>query len=248
MDEKFSLKLNGFQTNVASSFSKLRNQAIFNDVTLVSRDKKQINAHRVVLSASSSFFSSILQHNTQTHLMICLDGISSAELENVLDYIYLGEVQISQDDLDRFMEIAEKLELEGLLTFDNKEYEPKSEEKTNDPVSSHGYEVTETKFPTNKSKIVMKTGDFSTIEELDRQIIQHIVRTSDGYECGICNHTAKYSSHIKEHIESHFKGLSFACEFCGNNFSSRGSLRNHVRHCKNKLNKISHSSRSSSHN
>ena len=79
----------------------------------------------------------------------------------------------------------------------------------------------------------MNADDFSTIEELDRKILQQIVRTTEGNKCGFCDYTSKYSSHLKEHIESHFKGLSFACKFCSNNFSNRGNLRKHASRCKN---------------
>ena len=70
MDEKYLLKWNDFQTNVVSSFGKLRNQSTFTDITLVSADKKQIYAHQVVLATSSGFFSHILEQNLQSHLMM----------------------------------------------------------------------------------------------------------------------------------------------------------------------------------
>ena len=230
MDEKFSLKWNDFQINVVSSFNRLRNQSTFTDVTLVSADKKQISAHKIVLAASSGFFSNIFEQNTQSHLMICLDGISSTELTSVLDYIYLGEVKIFQENLDRFLKVCEKLELEGLLTSD--EFEPKTDEKPYDTKTLDDYEITETEsFSTKQSRIVMNANGLSTIEELDSQILQQIVKTPDGNNCGICNYTSKKVSHLKEHIESHFKGLSFACKFCGKNFSSRAVLRKH-KNCK----------------
>ena len=53
MAEKFCLKWNDFQTNVTSSFRKLRNSDEFYDVTLVSDDQQQMSAHKIVLSASS---------------------------------------------------------------------------------------------------------------------------------------------------------------------------------------------------
>ena len=230
MDERFSLKWNDFQINVVSSFNRLRNQSTFTDVTLVSADKKQISAHKIVLAASSGFFSNIFEQNTQSHLMICLDGISSTELTSVLDYIYLGEVKIFQENLDRFLKVGEKLELEGLLTSD--EFEPKTDEKPYDTKTLDDYEITETEsFSTKQSRIVMNANVLSTIEELDSQILQQIVKTPDGNNCGICNYTSKKVSHLKEHIESHFKGLSFACKFCGKNFSSRAVLRKH-KNCK----------------
>ena len=39
----------------------------------------------------------------------------------MLDYIYQGEVQIYQENLDRFLEIAKKFNLGGLVTEENDE-------------------------------------------------------------------------------------------------------------------------------
>ena len=39
----------------------------------------------------------------------------NSDLNNVLDFIYEGQVQIYQHDLDRFLRIAERLKLEGLM-------------------------------------------------------------------------------------------------------------------------------------
>ena len=94
MSEKFSLKWNDFQTNVTKSFSKLRKEEDFYDVTLVSDDQKQISAHKLVLSSCSEYFKNILKHNKHQHPLLCLEGIDSQELNNVLDYIYYGEVQV----------------------------------------------------------------------------------------------------------------------------------------------------------
>merc|ERR1712243_492935 len=98
--EKLELKWTEFQSNVPSLFMKLRSRSEFHDVTLVSDDQKQISAHKVVLSVCSDFFNTILEKNKHSHPMICLDGISSAQLENILDYIYFGEVQVYQDEIN----------------------------------------------------------------------------------------------------------------------------------------------------
>ena len=55
--------------------------------------------------------------------MLCLTGIGSEDLEYVLNYIYQGEVQIFQRDIDNFLEIAQRLKLQGLLTSDKENYE-----------------------------------------------------------------------------------------------------------------------------
>ena len=138
MSEKFCLKWNDFQSNVTRSFCRLRNEDDFCDVTLVSDDKVQVSAHRVVLSTCSEYFKTILKQNKHQHPLLCLEGIDSNEMKNVLDYIYNGEIQIHQEDLDRFLHVAQRLQLEGLITEDGKQdYRQDFEVKENN--------VTETK-------------------------------------------------------------------------------------------------------
>ena len=54
--EKFSLKWNDYQSNASKSFQSLRHKEDFCDVTLVGDDYKQVQAHKVILSACSPFF------------------------------------------------------------------------------------------------------------------------------------------------------------------------------------------------
>ena len=119
MAEKFCLKWNDFSSNVSKSFGLFRTADYLHDVTLVSDDYKQVSAHKLVLSACSEYFRNIFKNNHTKnihHLLLCLDGISSTDLENIVDYIYNGEIQIYQDNLDRFLTIAQRFRLEGLLS------------------------------------------------------------------------------------------------------------------------------------
>ena len=105
MSEKFCLKWNDFQTNVTNSFKQLRNSDDFYDVTLVSDDKQQVSAHKIVLASSSEYFKDVLKNNKHSHPLLCLNGVNSQELNFVLDYMYNGEVQIYQENLDGFLEL-----------------------------------------------------------------------------------------------------------------------------------------------
>ena len=116
MSEKFCLKWNDFKTTVSNSFSILRQEKDFFDVTLVSDDETQISAHKLVLSACSDFFKSILRNNSHSHPLLYLSGIHSTNLSLILDYIYQGEAQIYQEHLDSFLDVARKLKIEGLIT------------------------------------------------------------------------------------------------------------------------------------
>ena len=115
--EQFALTWNDFQERVSTSFKKLRIEKDLFDVTLISDDEEQILAHKLLLSACSSFFKSILKKSSNTtHPLIYLSGIDSRNLNMIVDYIYQGEVQIYQDQLDKFLEVAHRLKVEDLLS------------------------------------------------------------------------------------------------------------------------------------
>ena len=83
--EKFSLKWNDFEKNVSRTFISLRKQVNLQDVTLVGKDQRQVSAHRLVLSACSEFFKNIFNTNSQSNLVLYLEGVTSEELSLVLD-------------------------------------------------------------------------------------------------------------------------------------------------------------------
>ena len=118
--EKFCLKWNDFQQNIISSYQDLRKEEEFSDVTLVCEDDHQIEAHRIILTACSPFFSVFLRRNKHPHPMIYMRGIKAKELVAIVDFIYHGETNIYQEDLDGFLALAEELQLKGLATSENK--------------------------------------------------------------------------------------------------------------------------------
>ena len=115
MSDYFFLKWNDFQSTVSQSFNILRQEEEFYDVTLVSEDEVQLFAHKLVLSACSSFFKNILKKNVHQSPLIYLSGIGSNNMKKVLDYICCGEVQLLYEQVDSFLEVAKELKISGLL-------------------------------------------------------------------------------------------------------------------------------------
>ena len=60
MSDKLCLQWNEFRKNVKSAFGRLRNDKEFTDVTLACEDGQLMEAHKVILAASSPFFEKIL--------------------------------------------------------------------------------------------------------------------------------------------------------------------------------------------
>ena len=67
----------------------------FADVTLVSGDGTKFQAHKTVLSSSSTFFRDILLDNNENQrVMLFLKGVKAKELELLLEFIYTGVCQV----------------------------------------------------------------------------------------------------------------------------------------------------------
>jgi len=111
--EKFCLRWNDFENNISSAFRELRDDKDFFDVTLAC-DDDQIQAHKVILSACSPFFRNILRRNVHQHPLLYLKGVKYTDLQSVLNFMYHGEVNIAQEELNSFLAVAEDLRVKGL--------------------------------------------------------------------------------------------------------------------------------------
>ena len=111
--DKFCLRWNDFETNISSAFKELREDKDFFDVTLACEDD-QVQAHKVILSACSPFFKTVLRRNRHEHPLLYLKGVKYQEMLSVLNFMYHGEVNVAQDELNSFLSIAEELQVKGL--------------------------------------------------------------------------------------------------------------------------------------
>merc|ERR1712013_194753 len=109
--DKFCLKWNDFESNISDAFKDLREQKDFFDVTLACDDQSQIEAHKVILSACSPFFRNILRRNPHQHPLLYIKGVKFKELVAILDFMYMGEVNVVQDELNTFLVVAEELKV-----------------------------------------------------------------------------------------------------------------------------------------
>jgi len=112
-DSKFCLRWNDFESNISSAFKELREDKDFFDVTLACEDD-QLQAHKVILSACSPFFKTVLRRNRHEHPLLYLKGVKYQELVAVLNFMYHGEVNVAQEELNSFLAIAEELKVKGL--------------------------------------------------------------------------------------------------------------------------------------
>jgi len=122
--EKFCLRWNDFESNISVAFRELREDKDFFDVTLACEDN-QLSAHKVILSACSPFFRNILRRNPHQHPLLYLRGVRHSDLQSVLNFMYHGEVNVAQEELNSFLAVAEDLKVKGLTQNNSTPSAPK---------------------------------------------------------------------------------------------------------------------------
>ena len=254
MSEKLCLKWNDFQENVNTAFGNLREGGDFADVTLACEDGQQIEAHKVILAASSPFFESLLKRNRHPHPLIYMRGMKFEDLLAIIDFLYCGEANVFQENLDSFLAIAEELKLKGLMgqTEDvEKETESNCEESTLGKINPKPFYKREKSNlnsgqsnsipqPTSgqinsERRVALPNFVSGDLKELDEKVKSLMTFSENriGKEQGrarICKVCGKegHSMGIRDHIEAnHLEGVSLPCNVCEKTFRSRMILRKH---------------------
>ena len=249
--EKFCLQWNDFQNNVISAFGDLRDDNDFTDVTLACEDGQQVEAHKVVLMASSPFFLNLLKKKKHPHPLVFMRGVKFEDLVSMVDFLYNGEANVYQDNLDSFLAMAEELKLKGLKRQEEVDLPP---EKTSKGRKTQDESKASSKFPTLKQKalaqelknepnmsLVTETsialnGSFD-LEELDRKVksmmtfSENVINKNIG-RARLCKECGKEGQMITimNHIEANHKsGLSIPCNLWEKILNTRRALDEHVR-------------------
>ncbi|KOB67310.1 Ribbon [Operophtera brumata] len=113
--QTFCLKWNHHKTNLVEILEALIKVETYVDCTLVVDDQVTFKAHRVVLAANSPYFQSILADVPMDHCSILFPGVKDFEMRALLEYMYTGEVNVTQAHIPRIMKVAEQLELSSML-------------------------------------------------------------------------------------------------------------------------------------
>ena len=253
--EKFCLKWDDFQNNIAGSIKDLKED--FCDVTLASEGNEQIEAHRVILAASSPLLRDMLRKSRHSHPLLYMRRIKSKDLLNVVNFIYHGEVNIFQEDLNDFLSLAEELELKGLTGSDQPpEGEQQMQGKSDGIKDKAQSSVVSPFLEDNKQPLRDMFDDFDGIStdsvrtkttavipihqqenykvsrtgKLNEKVYSLIEKREGIWTCKVCGKTParNISSEIARHAEVHLEGVSHTCNQCGTVARSSHALTCHV--------------------
>ncbi|CAD7079148.1 unnamed protein product [Hermetia illucens] len=115
--QQFCLKWNSYSSNLAMTFSNLFKSELLADVTL-SCNGTVFKAHKLILAACSKKFAELFEAAPPTNgqCVVILEATSPENMSALLEFMYKGEVHVSQEALNSFLKSAENLQVKGLST------------------------------------------------------------------------------------------------------------------------------------
>ena len=152
------LKWNDHHNLFFAGAEKLYQGEEFTDVVL-SAGSQTFKAHKLVLSICSPYFQNLFRKLGPEKHVIFLKDISAKHLELLLQYMYVGEIKVKEDELVTVLNVAQSLEIRGLT--DNSESKQTSSSSSN---------ITNSALlpPPMKRKILSKPSSSSLVQNINR--------------------------------------------------------------------------------
>lgn len=128
MMEQYSLRWNNFHSNLTHGFHSLLEASDMVDVT-IAVDGSYLQAHKIVLSICSPYFKEMFKINPCRHPIVIIKDVAHRNMRDILEFMYLGEVNVLRENLPSFLRTAELLQVKGLTGDDASDTSSKKDEK-----------------------------------------------------------------------------------------------------------------------
>ena len=246
--DKFSIGWSTFHNHLYETSNDLYHHKNFTDVTLVSDDLVIMQAHRFVLSSSSAIFQKLLSIDSGPKPILFLKGVTSQELESILQFVYLGETRIDTDRINSFLVSAKNLAIKKIVDDDINpaEFNPEAfhtlqqfkeevVEKTTDNANEtdqineeifeeDDVEENETNFVKSKEKEMPDDNP-----SLQKNRIDPKEERKREFECEDCPYKALTRRSLRIHVKSIHLLERYPCTQCKYQATQKANLNRHMK-------------------
>ncbi|XP_053624947.1 protein jim lovell-like isoform X3 [Plodia interpunctella] len=164
-DQQFCLRWNNFQANITSQFEALRDDEDFVDVTLACEGHR-LEAHKVVLSACSPYFKELFKNNPCPHPIIFMRDCEVSHVRALLQFMYVGQVNIAQAQLSAFLRTADALQIRGLT--DCSQHNDKKVNRKSPPSQLRNLLSAKPSHSTSSSKAASQNVESTSVDDQDK--------------------------------------------------------------------------------
>ena len=249
--ENYKLFMNEFENKITSTYKKLLDDTNFKDVTFVCADNKQVRAHKAILGSSSKVLNQMLAGNHHPHPFVYLYRSRHDILESLIQFIYVGSVDVEKQNFQDFINLASELQVEGIQRkveayVDINVDEVKTQNITPPAASVLDINILEPQsdLETEKSENLENITIKEDKEAEEGSLPESDSASSNRITCDLCQQQYSNKQNLKVHKNSAHFGIKYPCALCSQSLSSKQSLKNHVRimHSKSTNNSVSSTS------
>lgn len=111
--QEYCLRWKYHHSNLQQMFSNLLERESYTDVTLAC-EGKTLRAHKMVLSACSTYFDSIFSEYDEKNPIVILRDVKYMDMKSLVNFMYRGEINVHNAHLTSLLKTAEDLRIKGL--------------------------------------------------------------------------------------------------------------------------------------
>ena len=233
--QKFCLKWNQFDQNLKSSLSRMRDSAQLTDVTVLCEDGTRFAAHRLILAACSSFFKQIFITNDNSPAWIYLKGVESLMLRFMLEYVYVGEVEVPEQSLAKFLETAGELKIKGLAKYAGNSVRLDKEEAQTEPAWQSPEVKVETETTVDLPEQSFNDHELEEEEEEEEEEPREMIIAEDEIQTSPpTNDGPLFSAEVNAELDKQIEEILvkndgvWSCKVCGKFANHKSKLKQHV--------------------
>ena len=228
-EDKCNINWHSYSDHLREMLHEMMKTNELTDVTLVSDDKIQFKAHKIVLSACSSVFKSIISDLPQNSSVIFLRGIQHKEIHSILEFMYLGKATFHQERMNEFLNVARNLEIKE-INFKDVEFGINNEVVERPEISDNDIDDIINDIKLKSEPQLNTTTDENSIGDRKTGIdLSQLQKNIEGmFNCGQCDSEFLSKSGWLRHFKAKHQGIKYPCNKCDHQATDKGNLTKHI--------------------
>ena len=247
--------IDNYLKHVSTTYQNLYTNRQFSDVTLISDDNEQSLAHKFILSSSSKTFSEMLKNLDQVNPFVVLKGVKKKDMDAMLQFCYLGQVNMELSNMNQFIKVMEDYDIIGLnqISMEEEKYAFETIKENKDILTNCDVKMKEEKhenwdWENSQSASVEEETPLLSESDTNQNVpkgkakkkgpkMETKVEDITDRKCRDCEYIATKKSSLKEHVKRiHLKMKdTISCEICGKIFGSKSALHLHKQQIHEKI-------------